>query len=203
MKIILTEQQYKYICEQQNLGLKGKTLAPKAAPPKRGVANPEDTRKMNQILQIATAFIPVVGPFISAGIGLADAYSYHKQGDTKTAALVGAFALLPGIGAVVSKIPGVKQLGAKGMSALAEKISRGVYITDATELAVVNGINMNRGLVQSGLNSQVRTLAQQGAARATNNVTKSQLTKLAKDGVKEIGGEYVNDKAVEAIRSIV
>jgi hypothetical protein len=199
MKIILTEQQYKYICEQQNLGLKGKTLAPKAAPPKRGVANPEDTRKMNQILQIATAFIPVVGPFISAGIGLADAYSYHKQGDTKTAALVAAFSLLPAVGS----IPAVKQLGARGMSALAEKISRGAAITDATELAVVNGISTNLAVIQRGLSSQVRALAQQGVARTTNNTLKSQLTKLAKDGVKEIGGEYVSDKSVEVIRSMI
>jgi len=203
MKIILTEQQYKYICEQQNLGLKGKTIAPKAAPPKRGVENPEDTHKMNQILQIATVFIPVVGPFISAGIGLADAYAYHKEGDTKTAGLVGAFALLPGIGAVVSKIPGVKQLGVTGMSALAEKISKGVKITDATELAIIEGMYMNRNLVQSGLNSQVRTLAQQASTKATNNTLKSQLNTLAKNGVREVGTEVVTDKAVEKIRAMI
>jgi hypothetical protein len=158
---------------------------------------------MNQILQIATVFIPVVGPFISAGIGLADAYAYHKEGDTKTAGLVGAFALLPGIGAVVSKIPGVKQLGVKGMSALAEKISKGVKITDATELAIIEGMYMNRNLVQSGLNSQVRTLAQQASTKATNNTLKSELNTLAKNGVREIGTEVVTDKAVEKIRAMI
>jgi hypothetical protein len=58
-------------------------------------------------------------------------------------------------------------------------------------------------VIQRGLSSQVRALAQQGVARTTNNTLKSQLTKLAKDGVKEIGGEYVSDKSVEAIRSMI
>ena len=33
------------------------------------------------VLEILTAFIPVVGPFISAGVGLMDASQYAKEGD--------------------------------------------------------------------------------------------------------------------------
>jgi hypothetical protein len=203
MKIILTEQQYRYICEQQNLGLKGKTLSPKAAPPKGfGKSNPQgNLHDVATVLAIATVFIPVVGPFISAGIGLADAALYYKEGDAKTAGLVAAFSMLPAVGSVVSKIPGVKQLGVKGMASLASRLSKGAQITNPVEVAVVNGINLNKNLVQNGLNSQVRTLAQQGASRATNAATRAELTNLAKNGVKEVGGELATDKAVELIRA--
>lgn len=203
MKIIVTEQQYKFICEQQTLGLKGKTLSPKAAPPKGfGKSNPQgNLHDVATVLSIATVFIPVVGPFISAGIGLADAALYYKEGDAKTAGLVGAFSLLPAVGSVVSKIPGIKQLGVKGMASLASRLSKGVQITNPVEIAVVNGINLNKNLVQSGLNSQVRTLAQQGVSRTTNAATKAELANLAKNGVKEVGTELGTDKAVELIRA--
>jgi hypothetical protein len=62
---------------------------------------------------------------------------------------------------------------------------------------------MNRNLVQSGLNSQVRTLAQQASTKATNNTLKSELNTLAKNGVREIGTEVVTDKAVEKIRAMI
>jgi hypothetical protein len=79
---------------------------------------PIDWHLVLTISSIATAFIPFVGPFISAGIDLADAAYYYNQGDKKTAGFVGMFAILP----LISKIPGVKELGKKGMSTLATKL---------------------------------------------------------------------------------
>jgi hypothetical protein len=135
------------------------------------------------VLQIGTAFIPVVGPFISAGIGLADAAMYYNDGDTKTAGMVAMFSLMPGVGGIVSKIPGVKQLGVKGMSALASKMSKGAKITDPVELAVVNGISKNPDLVKSSLNTQVKSLAQQSTAKQLSSNVKKPLLNLAKSGL--------------------
>ena len=39
----------------------------------------ENPHLVNQVAQIAALIIPVVGPFISAGIGLADAATYAKE----------------------------------------------------------------------------------------------------------------------------
>ena len=75
------------------------------------------------VLEILTAFIPVVGPFISAGVGLMDASQYAKEGDNTSAAIVGSLSMLPFMGPVVAKIPGVKTLGSKGMAALAKKLA--------------------------------------------------------------------------------
>jgi hypothetical protein len=196
-----------------NLNLQGKTLAPKYGPQKPltpeeyykkyGVTPEENEHKLNSLFAIGASFFPVIGPLVAGGTGLADAKQYYDEGDKVSAGVVGAFSLLPFVGPLLPKIPGIKQLGQKGMAALAAKLAKGTPITDATELAVINGINSNRSLVQSGLNSQVRTLAQQGASRATNNTTKTQLTKLAKDGVKEFGTEYAEDKAIQLLKPIV
>jgi hypothetical protein len=135
------------------------------------------------IAAIGTAFIPVVGPFIAAGIGLADAAMYYKEGDTKTAGMVGLFAILPGVGAIAPKIPGILKLGVKGMSSLAVKLSKGTKITDPIEVAVVNAINQNKQFIQSSVSNHVKVLSQQTATKTTNNQIKTSLLGLAKTGL--------------------
>lgn len=212
MKIIVTEQQYKLIREQMDsrMPFQPETFGYN---PKKPQTTKQSTQAQSQffksvdphalatVLSIGSMFIPIIGPFLAAGIGLADAALYAKEGDTKTAGLVAAFSLLPAVGSVVSKIPGVKQLGAKGMAALASKLSKGTQITNPVEMSVINGINLNKNLVQSGLNSHIRTVAQQSASKAVNNTARSELAQLAKHGVKETGTELGTDKAVELIRA--
>jgi hypothetical protein len=189
-----------------NLNLKGKTLSAQTGPPKQKeltAADRENMHNLNSVFAIGASFFPVIGPLVAGGAGLEDARQYWEEGDKVSAGVVGAFSLLPFVGQIALKIPGVKQLGQKGMATLAAKIAKGTPITDATELAVINGINSNRSLVQSGLNSQVRTLAQQGASRTTNNATKSQLTRLAKKGAEEVGTEVASNKVIDVIKPIV
>lgn len=212
MEYIITERQYSVILEQMDsrMPFQPETFGYNSNKPK---TTKQSTQKQSQffksidphtlatVLSVGAMFVPVIGPFLAAGIGLADAALYAKEGDTKTAGLVAAFSLLPAVGSVISKIPGIKQLGAKGMASLASRLSKGVQITSPVEVAVVNGINLNKNLVQSGLNSHVRTVAQQSIPRVTNNTAKNQLTQLAKNGVRETGVELATDKAVELIRT--
>lgn len=132
-----------------------------------------DPHTRNLVLGIASAFIPVVGPFIAAGIGLYDAKQYYDEGDTKTAGLMAMFSILPGVGSIIAKIPGVKQLGAKGMTALATKLSKGVKITNPTEIEIVNAIGKNRQLIQQELNKSAKELS----IRAAKNKVKNQIVK--------------------------
>jgi hypothetical protein len=195
-----------------NLNLQGKTLAPKYGPQKPltpeeyykkyGMTPSEAEHKNNQIFAIGASFFPVIGPLVATITSLADAKQYYDEGDNVSAGVVGAFSLLPYVGPVVSKIPGVKQLGQKGMAALAAKIAKGTPITDATELAVINGLKTNNELVKSSLNTHVKTLAQQGVAKTTNNATKTQLGKIAKKGMEEVGTEYIEDKTIQTIKQV-
>jgi hypothetical protein len=161
MKIIITESQHNFLLEQfPEPGDKGfETKKPTKSQQKRsddyaeeggikneptnvsiqGFYNPKDKHKYLTILQIGTAFIPYVGPFISAGIGLYDAKVYYDEGDKTSAGLTAAFSMLPFAGSIVMKIPGVKQLGVKGMSSLASKLASKSPLTKA-ELEVANSI---------------------------------------------------------------
>lgn len=141
-----------------------------------------DDHTLNTILAIGTAFIPVVGPFISAGISLYDAGKYYSEGDTKTAGLVGMFALIPGAASVVSKIPGVQQLGAKGMSTLATKLSSGSKLTKL-ESEVAQGLSANQALVQKELSVITANTARKAAEAVTKPTVKQTLTSIGQKGL--------------------
>jgi hypothetical protein len=141
-----------------------------------------DDHTFNAILSIATAFIPVVGPFISAGIALYDAGKYYEEGDTKTAGMMAMFALLPGAGAIASKVPGVKQLGANGMETLATKLSTKAPLSKL-ESEVAAGLSANKSLVQQEL-SQITKNVANNATKATTDVVKQKLTKIGKTGLE-------------------
>ena len=75
------------------------------------------------VFEIAALFIPVVGIFVSMGIGMVDAALYYNEGDKQTAGLVGFLTLLPVVGKVVKKFPFVKQWGKSGGKKIALKIA--------------------------------------------------------------------------------
>ncbi|NBO22857.1 hypothetical protein EBU94_05930, partial [bacterium] len=153
MKILITESQYRLIIEQET----GYTRYLD-----RMYSTPEGAEKMNQAFKsidphtlltigaIGTAFIPVIGPFLSTALAATDAAFYYNEGDKKSAGITAAFAMLPFIGPVVSKIPGIKQLGSKGMAALASKIGKGKALTKA-EIELTNAIKNFQPQIQQEL----------------------------------------------------
>jgi hypothetical protein len=102
-------------------------------------------------LAIGTAFIPVAGIFISAAIGMADAALYYNEGDKKTAGLVGVLSMLPFVGKIVTKIPGIKELGVKGMAALAGKLGTGAKNLTKAEAEIARAISNNSVEIQNEL----------------------------------------------------
>lgn len=164
---------------------------------------PIDSHGLNTILSIGAAFIPVVGPFVSAGISLYDAKTYYDKGDTKTAGLTAFLTLLPGIGSVVSKIPGVKQLGANGMSQLALKISKNGASTKLTktETQIVNYLKNNINSVKGEVDKTIKTLATKVPVKISPQI-KQDLTKIAQKGLsvskKEVKKEIKTQVATTA-----
>ena len=143
----------------------------------------QNSHDVDQVLQIGTAFIPVIGPFVSAGIGLVDASMYANEGRKGEAGVATFFALLPGIGSVVSKIPGVKQLGQKGMQALASKLLTKAPLS-AVEQGVVNGINLNKALVKQETSNVIKSMASKAVAKVRDKATQKVMMNLAKDGIE-------------------
>jgi hypothetical protein len=151
MRIIISERQYGTLKEQTstNLNLKGvkavNVPVKKELSPEQIKANQQMVHNMNTILQIATAFIPLVGPFVSAGIGGADARLYWEDGDKITAAVIVVFSLYPGI----SLIPGAKELGKKGIAKLFSKFIKGEKTFTPLENQVAKELGKESKLIKS------------------------------------------------------
>ena len=142
--------------------------------------NPHDVLS---VLELATVFIPVVGPLVSAGFGLGNAALYYKDGDTKTAGLFTLFSLLPFVG----ELPMVKKLGQAGMDALVKKLStKGSKVTlTPLEKNVVNEISKNKNMLKTTLNDKIKKMAS-NAVNKTKNLsptTKKNLLTVGKFGL--------------------
>lgn len=153
MKYIITESQYRFIVEQKKefnpVNGQG-TFYGTYGYDKKGETpwTNLDSHTKLVVGQIVTAVIPVVGPFISAGLGLVDSALYYKEGDKGTAGITALFSLLPFVG----KIPGVKEFGSKVWSTLASKISSGIKLSQS-EIGLVNEVVSNSDAVKTALNN--------------------------------------------------
>jgi hypothetical protein len=191
MNYLITESQLKIIVNEQGMG--GMFSPQYVASTVNKDLQQMDSHTKLSILQIGTAFIPFVGPLISAGIGLADAALYYKEGDKKTAAFILALSALPYIGTVVKKIPGISNLGPKGMTLLASKISKGLGLTK-NESQIAKSLSQNSKLIQSEKNNIFNVLKNKKINKTKPPVAKSsvnpsslirtQKSNLFKKGVK-------------------
>lgn len=93
----------------------------------------KDPHNLLTVLEIGTAFIPVIGPFLSAGFGFGNAALYWNEGKKEDAALSTFFAILPGLGTVGAKI--AAKIGKEGLETLSQKI-----IKQGLRDEVLNGI---------------------------------------------------------------
>jgi hypothetical protein len=184
MKIIISERQYKIVSEQPI------TLAP---PGGYDYQRPDVIRKSfeqtglspHEILtihQIGTSFVPVIGPLISIGIGLADAKLYWDEGDKKTAGLVGLFSAIPLVGGLAVKI-GLSGWGSKALAEIGKKLSFGTKLSQVEE-EVVKKVAQYRKLIEDGM----KKLGQDASIRAGKELAKKQLKKQAVvQGAKNLG----------------
>jgi len=150
---------------------------------------------VNTVLQIGTAFIPFVGPFISAGIGLADAALYYKEGETKKSGLVAILSVLPGAGALLSKIPtigpAIVSLGTKGMAALAVKLSTNKTL-NAIEISIVNGLARYAPVITQEAKVLGQKLLQSPVGKTVVDYGKKKVvSKIKKDVVSSVYNDVI------------
>jgi hypothetical protein len=142
--IILTESQVERLISEQILlpgifsGSKVQKTAVKAAAQYLNM----DPHTRNTLLAIGANFVPYIGPALSMGISAYDAAQYRKEGKNKEAGLALLLAVLPGISAVVNEVPGLKQLGIKGVTSLIDKVINFERVTPL-EMEVLRKIGTN------------------------------------------------------------
>jgi hypothetical protein len=135
-----------------------------------------------EVLELGSVFIPIVGPFISAGFGLGNAAFYYKEGDTKSAGLFALFSILP----FVDKIPGFKKISESVFNNLAKKLSsKGGKITlTPLENGILKSIKANEGVLKSELNNKVKQMAI-NSLKTTKGLTPNTVKNLV--GISKFG----------------
>ena len=108
------------------------------------------------IAAVGAFFIPVVGPYISLGLELANAGMYYAEGDEYMTGLSLAFAMIP-FSDLVLKIPAVKKLGRDGLASLIKKSRAGSNLTK-TEFEVVEQIGKKVDEVKRLASTAAKTL---------------------------------------------
>jgi hypothetical protein len=213
MKIVITESQYKIIKEhsgvvgptiergkgnslkEQNLSLMAGDYnmynqPGKAAP----FLTPHEALQAAGLvagLFIGATEVYAAGVLLSSLFGAADATLYYKEGDKESAVLAGSFALLPYIGKGVSKIPGVKELGTKGMAMLASKLSSGAKLNNV-ESQVVKGINTKKSLIQQELKTVIPKLSE--VNQTVKSMRNPYIKKFGQQKYDELLGEFISGK---------
>jgi hypothetical protein len=134
------------------------------------------------VLEFGSIFIPIAGPFISAGFGLGNAALYYNEGDKKSAGLFVLFSLLP----FVDKIPGFKKISESVFNNLAKKLSsKGGKITlTPLENGILKSIKANEGVLKSELNNKVKQMAI-NSLKTTKGLTPNTVKNLV--GISKFG----------------
>lgn len=139
----------------------------------------EDTHNLLMITSLATAFIPIIGPFVSSGIQLADAAKYYQEGNTEMAGMTAMFALIPGAGKLLSKLPILKNIN----PSLLNKWKSGKPITPV-EKEALDVLGKNISTVKKELGEEIVKQSDELLKKTTlTQSTKTALTNVAKGGL--------------------
>ena len=116
-------------------------------------------------VSIGALFFGPIGLLVSAGVSLGDAGMYYHEGDRYNAGLMAGFAILPGLGKVVSKIPAVAQLGSAGMAKLARKLATSSKpVLNRLEMYVIKDMSKYQGLIKTEMDTYLKARAANEAA---------------------------------------
>lgn len=145
-----------------------------------GGLSSQDWRGVLTALQFASAFIPVVGPFIAAGIGLAEAGVAYSQGNKEEAIIGFIFSAIP----LAAEIPGLKNVGQAVMKQIGTKVVSKIPLS-AYENKVVSYIAKNKAAVEEVTNKWIA------------NNSKNEVVKHIADTAKDKGEEWLENKIKE------
>jgi hypothetical protein len=136
----------------------------------------EEGHKVIEGLQIASMFVPVIGPFLAAGLGVADSAIYFSQGKKGAAGLVLALSVIP----FAAEIPALKTVGKAVFESIALKTVQKIPF-NVEELNVVKLLNAHK--------AEVKVATEEWIAKQSSNKTVQEFIKIAKtkgeDAIKD------------------
>jgi hypothetical protein len=154
----------------------------------------ENPHQAMQAASLILGFMP--NPWLqlaSSGVMYADAQLYKAEHDEKTANLMLIFAAMGGLGALM-KFPYVKQIGAKGMAKIGEKLSKGIKLLP-NENVIVKKIIENKDLIKKELERLAQSKTAQKASQVANKVKNSKPVQKVVQASNTKTGKVVGDLA--------
>lgn len=128
----------------------------------------EEGHTVIEALQIASLFVPFVGPFLAAGLGIADSAIYYSEGKKGAAGLVLALSVIP----FAAEIPGLKNVGTTVFKSIANKTIKRIPF-NPEELKVVQYIN--------GHKAEFKKVTEDWIAKQSSNKTVQEFMTIAKN----------------------
>lgn len=184
MKYIITEPQYNFLLEQDSNYLTGNgSYYGTYGYDSKGQSgwSKLDQHTKLQVIGLGVSFIPYIGPLLSSGISIKDAQLYYKEGNRNAAAVTTLFSLLPFVG----QIPGVKQLGQKGLDILSKKLlGKGSQTISKLEKEVLDGITSNQTEVRNLIKDKADELVNRGKLDLSRPTSKTKKLRTPPQTVK-------------------
>ena len=151
------------------------------------------------VAALASAFIPVVGPFLTAGIGLGGAADYWTSNEPKKAGIAAFFSLLP----MVGKIPGVGAIS----KALAQEMKAAVISNGAlskTQLETLISIIKYDTQVSKAM---IPTIEAQAGSKINAFILSTAIKETEKKVIKvaneKIGGITYGDLKKSIVKAVI
>jgi hypothetical protein len=152
MKYIITERQYRLLSEQSMTGWANYVPQEKQKDVIKGWDEGLSSHNMNTMLGIASVMVPVIGPILTAAIGVGDSLKYFQEGKTKTATIGLLFSLIPLSAKLLRLVPELSQIGLRGSVALVEKLISNSKLVPA-ETQILKKIATNKNVIETELKS--------------------------------------------------
>lgn len=140
---------------------------------------------------IGAAFIPIVGPFVSAGVALGGAADLWTSGKKEEAAIAGFFAVLPMIG----KIPGVGQVSENLSNSLRNAVIEGGALSESQLNTLMKIIKYDEQIS----NTVLAKLEQTGLNTIEKKVLEVAVKETEKKIIEKIGTPTYGD-TVKAVK---
>jgi hypothetical protein len=158
----------------------------------RNWSHEDSVGMITNAVAFASAFIPVVGPFISGGISLGNSAYHWSQGKQKDAAVEAFFALLPMLG----KIPGVGNIS----KTLAKDLSTAILKSKALTIQELNALKRITQFDEVISKQVLRKVEQAAEGKLSQHIIKTSIKK-AEGALVDYTGLPTRSKVKKAIAS--
>ena len=162
---------------------------------RRGEFNdwPLDTHTTLEVVELVSVFFPPIGTVISVAAGLVNAGLYAKEGDNYSAGLGLMFSIIPAIGPIVNKIPGLKTWSKEALITLGNKIKLNQNLTKIEKL-LADELALNKDFIKTEVNKLIVKGKDKILRSPLDAGTKQIILNTAEKGgdLAKLGGKIIN-----------